>query len=319
MFSWLKKILLIDYLMQLKNPKKIQEVFYNKVYKSLLPNIVMFSKRGSTVAKVILGIFILFIVIVIGIAGYNASNGSDFGSALTDSIDKVSGYSMTILGPLFNTLLGSGGDANLNFLRILTFILISIIIVGTLDSVNIFGDDKNAKLANFAIGIIVAIIGVRFMPKDMWLSLTAPSSAFVATILVGTPFAALFFVTMKIQFNLARKLLWLFYMIFLSYLIFFSEVSSNAFAWIYIIFLVLAGIMLFFDGTLQKIWRKGKADRQVVDVIEKLNSVQRYNLRRKIEDYDKIIGDNTASKKERDDAKKEIKELREMYGDLSAI
>jgi len=138
---------------------------------------------------------------------------------------------------------------NTVFLIIITFILISIIIVGTLDSVNIFDANVTAgsKYINLTIGLIVSIIGVRFMPTDIWASLTAPSSAFVATILVGAPFLAMLFVTMKIKYSLARKALWLFYIIFMSYLIFFPEdgfSTSNPFMWIYVLFLIGGIIML---------------------------------------------------------------------------
>lgn len=275
----------------------------------------MFSKRGSTVAKVIFYVVLAFVIIVLAIAIYDTVQGSsDFGEALTNSINTASGIFMNILGPLFDTLLGSkGGDAN-RFLMALTFILISIIIVGTLDSVNILGEDKNAKLANFAIGIIVAIIGVRFMPDDMWLSLTAPSSAFVATILVGIPFAALAFVTMKIHFNLARKLLWLFYMIFLSYLIFFSEVSSNAFVRIYIIFLILAGGMMVFDASVIRYVRKEKAAAELEKGLSTEIIKDRLKIERRIKELIDLKSDARGTSKK--GLEEEIKRLTDEHKKL---
>src|SRR3989344_9164949 len=226
-------------------------------------------KRGQAgVTQIILGLLVLFIIIVVGVAAFNTTNsGSSFPDALSESMNSVSTGFINVLGPAFNIILGisDNTDTNTAFLMIITFILISIIIVGTLDSVNIFGESTGAlggsNLINLAVGIIVSIIGVRFMPQDIWLSLTAPSSAFVATILVGAPFLAFFFVTMKIKFPLARKLLWLFYVIFMSYLIFFPGVVGrdqiapgglDDFAWIYMIFVVLALVMLFFDSTVRR-------------------------------------------------------------------
>jgi hypothetical protein len=285
----------------------------------------MKGKRGQVgVTQIIVGILALFLILVIGVAAFDWSNNgrSDFGGSLSNSMESVSGGFMSVLGPAFNLLLNLDNDVNTNFLMILTFILISIIVVGTLDSANIFGDDNKGNLVNLAVGLIVSIIGVRFMPSDIWASLTAPSTAFVATILVGAPFLALFFVTMKIKFPLARKVLWLFYLIFMSYLIFFPEAgasSSNDFAWIYIVFLLLAGIMLFLDGTVRRYVGKQMYDLEVSKEINDMSVIQRSKLRQKIADWQGIIGDDTAPADDIKKAKKQIEKLRNRYGDRDSI
>jgi len=285
-------------------------------------------KRGQIgVTQIILGLLVLFIIIVIGVAGFNSTNnGSSFSDALSESMDSVSTGFINVLGPIFDVILGLSGDTNTDFLMILSFILISIIIVGTLDSVNIFGESTGvfggSNLINLAVGIIVSIIGVRFMPSDIWFSLTAPSSAFVATILVGAPFLAFFFVTMKIKFPLARKLFWLFYLVFMSYLIFFPETGaglSNRFMWIYIIFLILASIMLFFDSTVRKFISKEKYKFEVEKEIAGLDVKARSKLRADIEDWNEIISDPNASPTDRRFAKMKLKQTKEIYGDLSSI
>ncbi len=291
----------------------------------------MKERRGQVgVTQIVLGSIGLFLIIVLGIALVDWSNNgrSDFGGALQNSLDSVSTNFMTVLGPLFNVLLNLGEDANTNFLVILTFILISIIIVGTLDSVNIFGDDNKGNLTNLAVGIIVSIIGVRFMPNNMWLSLTAPSSAFVATILVGAPFLALFFVTMKLKYPLARKLLWLFYIIFMSYLIFFpgemgrDQISPggwNDFIWIYIVFLVLAGIMLFFDSTVRRYIGREKHQHAVEKQLATKSIEERHELRNEIDKWQEIASDRKTPKDDRNEAKKQLRELKNLYGNLDLI
>jgi len=272
----------------------------------------MFNKRGqsNTIGKVVGVIFAVFILLVVVLSVIKQDVGEAF--------NIISDFTYSSVGPAFSALLGSGtADANNQFLMILSFILISIIIIGTLDSVNIFGDTKQGGLINFAVGIIVSIIGVRFMPQDMWASLTAPSSAFVATILVGAPFVALFFVTMKLQYPLARKLLWLFYLIFMSYLIFIQE--GNDFKIIYIIFLIAAGVMMFFDSTVRRYFYLEKHKKDIEDTIGQLNAQQRYNLRRQIEKWQKIIGDTTAPKSDIATAKTQLANARTRYGDISAI
>lgn len=286
--------------------------------------------KGQVGFTQIITIFLVIVfVIIIGLTAVNTRNNvNNFVPALTDSFETVSNGAMTILGPLFKGLLGlerQGLAPENQFLMILTFILISIIVVGTLDSVNIFSGNSQSGLINLAIGIIVSIIGVRFMPTDIWGSLTAPSSAFVATILVGAPFAALFFVTMKVRFPMVGKLLWLFYVLFLSYLIFapgsVSPASgwSNGFAWIYILFLILSGVMLGFDGTVRRYFYREKGKFDIAKELNEMNVIERKNLRATIAQYQAVVADPHAPQADRDDAQKQIKKLTKMYGDLSKI
>lgn len=284
----------------------------------------MRGRRGQTknvgyFVSFILAAYVIFFLIFFLI---NLNQG--WQQALKTATSSVSEFTMTVLGPLFSFLLNLGTDSSVNFLMVLTFVLISIIIVGTLDSVNIFGDDNQGGLVNLAVGIIVALIGVRFMPTNMWVSLTAPSSAFVATILVGAPFLALFFVTMKIKFNLARKLLWLFYLIFMSYLIFFpSNLSAgattglltgeNRFAYIYIIFLILGGVMLFFDTTVRKVWYGEQAKRDAIKELSDVNLVERRRLREEMRELQKIVADSHTPVADRVAAEKRIAKIKKIF------
>ena len=116
----------------------------------------------------------------------------------------------------------------------------------------------------------------------------------------------------------------------MSYLIFFPSnlgagattgmlSGQNDFAWIYIIFLVLAGIMLFFDSTVRRWFYIEKHKKEIEDTIGQLNAQQRYSLRRQIERWQKIIGDTTASKTDISTAKTQLRNAEQRYGDISAI
>ena len=282
-------------------------------------------KRGqSSVSQAILiliGIFLAFVGIA---AAINIIQHDDaVGEAIANGFGDVGGGIMTVLGPLFNLLLNLQNDTNTNFLMVLSFILIVIIIVGTLDSVQIFGqDDKQGKIVNFAIGIIVAIIGVRFMPADLWSSLTAPSSAFVATILVGAPFAALFFATMKIKSPLVGKLLWTFYLVFMSYLIFFPSEGAgfgNDFMWIYIVFLVLAGIMMFFDSTVRDFISREKHKLELSKLKSDLSVKDRAKYRQQIKEWREIASDPDAPENDKKQARRKLNRLEQEYGNLDSI
>lgn len=280
-------------------------------------------KKGNNgqigIQQILIGILVLFVVAIIIVALVNFKNNRDFGGSLAEASKSVGNGVVNVMSPLFNNLLGLDriSDTNNQFLMILTFILISIIIVGTLDSVNIFGEEGKGNLINLAIGLIVSIIGVRFMPVDMWGSLTAPSSAFVATILVGAPFAALFILTTKIRFGLGSKLLWLFYLIFMNWLVITS--SNNDFLFIYYIFLVLAIPMLFFDSSVRRFWNKEKYKMDVEKMLGSMTIPERAKLRKDIAIWQDVIADSTALATDRASAKKQITKLKAIYGDLSSI
>lgn len=279
------------------------------------------SKRGAgtVVSNVFFSLIIGFVLIVgvLALFSWNESGRQNFGNALQGSIDSVSSGFSTFFGSTLGKMLGFGADANTNFLMALTFVLISIVIVGTMDAANIFGDDKTGSLLNFIIGIIVSIIGVRFMPADIWGSLTAPSSAFVATILVGMPFLALLFVTMKVTSGPLSKGLWLFYLVFMTYLVFSG--ASTAFIWVYIIFLILAGVMIFFDSEVRKFFYSEKYKKEVEDQIGKMSVRERAKLRTEIAEWQEIVADSSATSADKVKAKKELSDLKKQYADLARI
>jgi hypothetical protein len=284
-------------------------------------------KKGQIgFTQVLLGVIILFVVIIGIVSLLKVQRGNSWENSLETSIDSVSKGFVSILGPLTDLLLGTRGKGeNTQFLMIIVFILISIIVVGTLDSINIFGEEKKGGLINLFVGIIVSIIGVRFMPENMWESLTAPSSAFVALILVGAPFLALFFVTIKIKFNLARKLLWLFYIIFMSYLIFFPEEGAglgNEFMWIYIVFLIFAGIMMATDASVIRFLRTEKVKRDLAWGVSEVALVERAKKQKELKEFIALRSEYKKGSQERKDSdeiirnlKEEIKELGKASGD----
>ena len=277
-------------------------------------------KRGQLkgFAGVVIGIIIL-IVVIIGISSLVKWGGKgDYVSSLKSAIDGFGDIVINVIGPILGAILNlPDADSNTSLLMILTFILVSTIIITALDSVNIFGDDRQGIVINSIIGIIVAIIGIRFMPKDIWGALTSPSSAFVATLLVGAPFAAFFFVTMKIKFPLANKLIWLFYIIFMSYLIFFPSTGfslSNSFMWIYTVFLILAGVMMFFDSTVRAYFFTEKEKAKLGRAVSDVEIQERIKARARIKELTRLKAE--ANDEETKDLNKQIdqerKKLREF-------
>ncbi|MCR4323434.1 MAG: hypothetical protein NUV37_00485 [Nanoarchaeota archaeon] len=277
-----------------------------------------FNKRGQNIfAGVVVGILIIFAGIFL--IGWFALEG---GTA-EKGMNLVSELFMTILGPIFKAVLGLDQTGQNNaFLMVLTFLLASIVIVSTLDSVNIFGESKAGHLANFFVGIIVAIIGVRFMPKDLWMSLTSPASAFIATLLIGLPFLAMFFITMKIRSRLANKVIWLVYFAFLSYLIAtgtFGVEGAKATLWVYIIFAVLSLLMFWFDATFRRLIYKERADLGISKAKGSRALAQINTLTTSIEAYQNIIANPMALPADKVAARKHIKEIEKTIRELSGL
>ena len=297
---------------------------FRNVYKEFICWLIMSmgNKRGQTsmIGKVVGTIFGFFLLAIIVLSIVNFTGGDSLVGAVGTSIEQVSEISMSVFNPLFKFLLGTDTATGDNaFLMGLVFILIAIVVVGTLDSINIFGDTAGqGNLINLAIGIIVSIIGVRFMPQDLWGALTAPSNAFVAAILVGIPFAALFFVSMKIKSTWGRKLLWIFYVLFLSYLIFSRE--SGGLQAMYIVFLVAALIMTVFDKTAMKFLYKERSESQLEKIKGKANLIERKKMRVEIKNLNDVVADSGATEEEVKEAKAELARLRRKYKvDLSGI
>ena len=275
----------------------------------------MLEKKGQTVVRnVVWGIFILFFLAVALTAGLT---WSEFGpEAIPNAIEATADVTMSVFGPMFNFVLGLDrqGDENIEFLMVVAFILVTVIVIGTLDSVNIFGTDGQGKLINFIVGFIVAVIGVRFMPSNLWISMTAPSSALVAVIFAAAPFLAAFFIGMKIKYEYVRHLIWILYIIFMSYLIFFPEGGGESFgivgfAWVYLIFWTLAIFMLFAGRKIYEFIYASKAKSDVHHSMYRAGILKRRELRLQMKRYQAVMLDPGASKEDKSEAKKMLREL----------
>ena len=211
----------------------------------------MKNKRGSTAGNIVTSLIVGFALLVILLTAFSVADETTPQSGIievvSNSMNTAKAIFLTVLGPIFNVLLDLGGPGD-PFLKVLSFVLVFIIILGTLDSVDIFGAG-GSKMINFLVGMIVAAIGVRFMPEDMWTALTAPSSAFVATILAAIPFLALWFVTSKIESSLVTKGMWLFYLLTIGYI---AVQPQFEYRWIYVIFAVAALMMILGETIIRK-------------------------------------------------------------------
>jgi len=270
------------------------------------------NQRGQIVSKVIMFIIIALVVFIGIVSLMNYGKSQDMTSSITDAVDTVSSGFSAIFGPLFSFALGLTSNNTNNPIIVLAFILVAVIVIGVLDAIHIFGTEGSTQeeIINAVIGIVISILGVRFMPDDIWLSLTAPSSALVATVLVGIPFLAIFSIAVKMKNSLVRKLLWLFYIVFLGYLMF---VEPNRFVAVYGIFAILAVLLLFLDSTFIEYFRREKVKTQMAYAMSENAIVARNNVRKEIKELQDVVsGANGATPQEMRAARERIKHLREQ-------
>ncbi|MEK6893754.1 MAG: ABC transporter C-terminal domain-containing protein [Nanoarchaeota archaeon] len=224
------------------------------------------SNRG--LGLFILGIFV--ISILVAIAPAQAAPTSNIAAAVEKTINQI----VDISKPVLKLVVGfpDGSVAGELAMRFLVFLLVTIVIYGILNDTNIFG--TKAPL-NVMIGVIVSLIGIRFLPAGFLLAMATPSSALVALITVVIPFVVVGYFATKIKSSVGRKAVWIIFGVMITVLWVYNVVNNyDALKWgiwVYPIALVVIILALVLDGTIQKSIRKQEAMRA-------LNNVQQNQL-----------------------------------------
>lgn len=233
---------------------------------------------------------------------------SDIAEGTKDFIEGIKSFGK----PVFEALFGTSATGNEFVVQILAFILVTLIVYGILDSVNIFGGKSGI---NFAVGVIVSLIGIRFLPSGILEAMAIPSSALVAAIVLIVPFIIAFYIieVKMSQYTLARRVLWVIFAVIVLFLWFYNWNTSalDGFRWIYPLVLVGCLLVFWFDGTLQKWLRKAKEGRS----IENTGSVERDRILAKIADLQTAL----ANAQSNDDRIRLNNELRQLNENLKNI
>jgi len=218
------------------------------------------------------------------------------------------------LSPVLGRILGTAGNGGDLLTQVLAFLLVMFIIYGVLGTVGIFGEKT---WINMAVGAIIALIGIRFMPGAVLNEMTAPSSAFVAILVLGLPFILLGILLEKSDLNsYIRRAVWAGFAVLILVLWIYNETNPdfNGVWWIYP--LIAAGCILafWFDGTLQKFMRKARAAR----TIEGGKTSEIRAIQNDIRDAQRRLKDTKLSQQERTEISNDIKALRTSLNTLLA-
>ena len=203
--------------------------------------------------------------------------------------------------PVFKWVFGSAETGGQLAIQVLAFLLVVIVVLGLLNMISIFGEDK--KFLNFLIAIVVALIGIRFLPSDLLKTLAAPSSAFIAVLFLGIPFILMFFLLQKLPSG-ARRVGWVIFGVLIFILLIYNW---GKYTWVYGLFLVAIAIAFWFDGTLQK-WLGGAKLKRMAG---KINTTERSMM---LSDIQNLEGARRAALKSGNSA--EAKKLLKQIGDI---
>lgn len=281
-------------------------------------------KRGQTgiVNKIALVLLAVIILLAIIFTYLEYTPGANVVVLFSNVVLSVFAGFFNFVGILLKPLLGLStlaGDES--FIRIATFFLTLIIILGTLDSIDIFGSGQNT-LINSIIGIIVSAIGVRFMPENLWGQLTGPSSALVAIMLIGAPFLLMFLASMFLDkiHPLAKKLGWILYIVIMAHIILDPVYKSQGdvirYEGIYLFFIIAALVMLIAEGLVRRFVFKQSLKYSLLDSIG-------FESKKRLAEIEAEIKDlmekrtQTSSKNLKKDFQDRIDQLKKEYKDAS--
>lgn len=280
-----------------------------KAYKEKCFRLAMEKKRAYNS----LVVFLLLAILLVGIVSAVWYDPTTWFKKADTPGEKVAGFIddfTETLSPIFRALLGgvdSGGDL---FSRILVFFLVVLVTYGVLGTMNLFG---GKRWISVAIGFVIALLGVRFLPDNLITLMALPSGALVATITLGIPFIVGFIIIERVPSSPARRALWAGYGAILIVLFFYSisSLGWQPWHWMYLLIFIAIILAFWFDGTLQKWWGRASARR----TIESGTNVERDRLKAKITDLQTSLGAATTQV----DRNRILKEIDNLKKNLASM
>ncbi len=245
----------------------------------------MVAKDNSFFLKAIL-IMALMVIILLTQNVAAQSIKEDLQTGIIELITGIKGAG----NPLFSALLGELENTEALFVKILVFLLTVLIIIAVLDTADLFAGKRWIQIG---IGIIVAILGTRFLPSELVQQLTYPSSALVAVLTLGIPFVIFGVVINQFNNMYLRRVGWVVYAVLIATLWLFNSATRYTYWWfIYPLFVIVCIAAFIFDGTLQRWIGKARSQR----AIEGVSDVSRHKIISDIDRLQNALGAATTAK-----------------------
>ena len=217
----------------------------------------MKKEMARILAVMLLGIFLLSLLTIT----VSAADVKDTTKKLTSGIsDFIQGIQETITGRL----------DEIQFIRVLFFVLVFLIIVAILGVIPLFQEQKGIKIL---VALIVTILSVMFIPVELIKPMLNPYSALGVALISIIPFALMFVFTQYMLVNtFLKKVAWMFFAVYLLGMTVYTSISIDmtkgvtsmtVYTWVYGLASVLALLMVFFNDWIDKhIW-SGKMDAKM--------------------------------------------------------
>ena len=263
--------------------------------------------------KKIFGVFAMFVVGGLLLTNFASAGVSEDLNEVIDGV--VEFFENTKVIP---AILGDSVTGELLFAKALLFVIVLSIVFLIVGKIPLIKDGP--KAFNWIIPIIVSILAIRWVMTDEFVQLIIlPYSALGIAISAGLPFVIWFFVVesgMDGTHKTLRKFAWIFFMVVFGglWVTRYDAIAGSA-RWIYPLTIVLALLMIFMDGTIQKIMARIKLEKALsqsaLEEVYKLESKIREKTEKFAEDgYD---GHGGVKKYEA-----EVKKLRDRITVISA-
>ncbi len=217
----------------------------------------------------LIAVFVLGILIITILPGVLADE--DIRSVTEKMTTGVAGFIQGIQDGVTSTL------NETQFVRVLFFILVFLIIVSILSAIPLFEERKGIKIL---ISIVITILSVMFIPTELIMPMLNPYSALGVALISIIPFALMFFFTQYMLINtFLKKIAWMFFAIYLLGITIYTSISTpiqeglsanTIYIWVYGVASVLALLMVFFNKWIDEhIW-SGKMEAKMNNAQKKM-------------------------------------------------
>lgn len=212
--------------------------------------------RGKTFSWMALGLIVAVLAVAL-IFNQSSISNTVQASPTSATIAQVPGFvgsATTWIRDVIKAPFEALGSNQTDVLRFFFFILVFLIISVVVSKIPLFGNHKGISIL---VALIVAILGVFFIPDDIVKMMINPYSAMGIAMISIIPFILMFLFTQYMLKNsFFKKIAWFFFAAMLLILSIYSAYQEKSvYGWTYGIVSILALIMLFAHKWIDaKIW-----------------------------------------------------------------
>lgn len=251
--------------------------------------------------KEIPAVFLLLLMIFIPLA--SAAFPVDMKSAADDAIRLF----QDTFGPFFEAIIGvSQFDATF-FAAVLLLILLIVIIYTILSRIDLF---IGRPAVTSTISIIVAVLGIRFLPENFINAILLPYGTVATAIAVLLPFIIyFFFVHQALPGTFGRRAGWAVFGIIYFILWFLRGDEFGSANWMYILGLALVILAFIFDRTIHQYFDYASFSRAQTSSRDKLKRELLREINQLGEDYKRNLVSHGQYTREMNSLKRRYKSL----------